>query len=122
MSTAGIMGLVALPFGLGLLGFVEPCTIGSTLVFIKHIEGLDRGEKLIEVGLFAITRALFIGALGVTAAMLGTAFLGFQRGAWIALGALYVVIGTVYVIGCAGALMIAAGPTLLRPSRFPRSD
>src|SRR5260370_1976469 len=116
VSTAGIMGLVALPCGVGLLGFVEPCTMGSTLVFIKHIEGLDRAEKLIEVGLFAITRALFIGALGVTAAMLGTAFLGFQRGAWIALGALYVVIGTVYVIGCAGALLMAAGATPFGPA------
>src|ERR671930_2699084 len=107
MSTAGIAGLVAVPFGLGLLGFVEPCTIGSTLVFIKHIEGLDRAETLIEVGLFAITRALFIGALGIMAVVLGTAFLGFQRGAWIVLGALYVAIGTIYGIGRADRLMLA---------------
>jgi cytochrome c-type biogenesis protein len=118
MSAAGVASLVAAPLGLGLLGFVEPCTIGSTLVFIKHIEGLDRAEKLIEVGLFAITRALFIGALGIAAVVLGTAFLGFQRGAWIVLGVLYVVIGTVYVIGRAGALMIAAGPSLSRVSEL----
>lgn len=113
---SGIVSLVALPIGLGLLGFVEPCTIGSSLVFIKHIEGRDRAGKLAEVGLFALTRALFIGALGIAAVALGTNFVGFQRGAWIALGALYLAIGVVYAAGRAGALMVAVGPSLARLS------
>jgi cytochrome c-type biogenesis protein len=100
------------PFGLGLLGFVEPCTIGSTLIFIKHIEGRGRAGKLAEVGLFAVTRALLIGALGIAAAALGTAFLGFQRGAWITLGGLYLALGALYAAGRARALMVAAGPSL----------
>ena len=100
------------PFGLGLLGFVEPCTIGSTLIFVKHIEGRDAGGKLAEVGLFAVTRGLFIGALGVLAVVLGSAFLGFQRAAWIVLGALYVGLGLLIVAGRAGMLMVALGPRL----------
>ena len=116
MTTAAVVSLFALPIGLGLLGFVEPCMIGSSLVFIKHIEGRDRKGKLAEVGLFALTRALFIGALGIAAAAFGARFFGFQRGAWIALGALYLAIGAVYLAGRAGALTIAVGPTLSRLS------
>jgi cytochrome c-type biogenesis protein len=107
---------VLLPFGLGLVGFVEPCTIGSSLIFVKHMEGRNAGGKLAEVGLFAITRALFIGALGVLAVALGTVFLGFQKAAWIALGTVYVGLGLLYVTGRAGALMVTLGPSLSRLS------
>ena len=116
MIPGGFAGLVALPFGLGLLGFVEPCTIGSSLVFIKHIEGRDRAGKLVEAGLFALARALFIGALGIAAVALGSAFIDFQRGAWIALGGLYLALGAVYVVERAGTLAVALGPSLARLS------
>jgi cytochrome c-type biogenesis protein len=104
--------MVLLPIGLGLLGFVEPCTIGSSLIFVKHMEGRNARGKLAEVSLFAVTRALFIGALGVLAVAVGTAFLGLQKAAWIALGALYVGLGVLYVAGRAGALMVVLGPSL----------
>jgi len=67
MTGLSLRGALLVPFGLGLLGFVEPYTIGSTLIFVKHIEGRDAGGKLAEVGLFAVTRGLFIGALGTLA-------------------------------------------------------
>lgn len=118
MTVPAVLSLFALPFGLGLLGFVEPCTIGSSLIFIKYIEGRDRVGKLVEVGLFALTRALFIGILGVAAVALGAQFIAFQRGAWIALGALYLAIGTLYLAGRAGVLMVAAGPSLSRLSEL----
>jgi cytochrome c-type biogenesis protein len=109
-------GLVVLPLGLGLLGFVEPCSVGSTLIFLKHLEGKERSAKLTQVAVFATTRALFIGLLGIFAVLLGNAFLGFQRGAWIALGAIYVALGLLYVLGKAGALMVSIGPNLARLS------
>jgi cytochrome c-type biogenesis protein len=108
--------MVLLPFGLGLLGFVEPCTIGSSLIFVKHMEGRNAGSKLAEVSLFAVTRALFIGALGVLAVALGATFLGLQKAAWIALGGLYVGLGVLYLAGRAGTLMVALGPSLSRLS------
>ena len=46
--------------------------------------------------------------------MLGTAFLGLQRGAWIVLGGVYVLLGLLYLVGKAGALMFALGPSLAR--------
>ncbi len=108
--------LVALPVGLGLLGFVEPCSIGSTLVFIKHIEGKDGAAKLAQVGLFALVRAVFIGLLGVLAVVLGTAFFGLQRVAWIVLGAAYVALGLLYLTGRASILMTSLGPSMARLS------
>lgn len=111
-----LTGLVLLPVGLGLLGFVEPCSIGSTLLVIKHLEGKGAASRLTQVGVFAGTRAVFIGLLGVLAAVLGAAFLGFQRAAWIALGTIYVLLGVLYLAGRAGTLMVSIGPSLARLS------
>lgn len=35
----GLTTLVLLPLAFGLLGFIEPCSIGSTLIVIKSLEG-----------------------------------------------------------------------------------
>ena len=73
----GLFNLLILPLGLGLFGFIEPCSIGSSLIFIKYLEGRKDTRKLAETALFAVTRALFIGSLGVAAVLVGTAFVGF---------------------------------------------
>ncbi len=109
-----LTNLVVLPVGLGLLGFVEPCSIGSTLVFAKSLEGRSPTSKLAQVGVFAVTRAAFIGVLGVFAVVFGAAFLGLQRGAWMLLGAIYLLLGLLYLTGRAKALMVSLGPSLGR--------
>jgi len=108
--------LVLLPIGLGLVGFVEPCSIGSTLIFIKQLEGKGASSKLAQVSVFAFTRALFIGLLGMIAVLLGAAFLGFQKLAWVFLGAIYLAIGALYLGGKARVLMVSLGPSLARLS------
>ncbi|WP_259966454.1 cytochrome c biogenesis protein CcdA [Leisingera aquaemixtae] len=107
-----MFNLLVLPVGLGLFGFIEPCSIGSSLIFIKYLEGKPGAQKLSETVLFALTRALFIGGLGAAAAFVGAAFVGFQRGAWIVLGAGYAAIGILYLVGRAGFLMRTIGPRL----------
>lgn len=101
-----------IPFGLGLLGFVEPCSIGSSLIFVKYMEGKGAGPKIVEVSLFMLTRAIIIGLLGMLAAVFGAAFLGFQKAMWIAFGAVYALIGLLYVLGRIRPLMISVGPSL----------
>jgi hypothetical protein len=81
------LDLVALPIAFGLFGFIEPCSIGSTLIFVKAMEGKPAPVKLAQVSLFAGSRAAFIGILGAIAVMVGGAFFGFQKAAWILLGA-----------------------------------
>lgn len=85
MTEFGFINLFVLPAALGLLGFIEPCSIGSSLIFIKYLERKETARKLAETMLFAATRAVFIGALGILAVLLGAAFLGLQKGAWILL-------------------------------------
>lgn len=104
--------LVLIPFALGLLGFIEPCTVGSSLLFVKYLEGKDASAKLVQTTAFALTRALFIGAMGAAAAFVGAAFLSAQRGFWVLLGTLYVVLGALYLARRQAVLMRMLGPKL----------
>ena len=122
MTEFGFINLLVLPAALGLFGFVEPCSIGSSLIFIKYLERKAATRRLAETILFAVTRALFIGGLGILAVLLGTAFLGVQRGAWVLLGAIYVLIGGLYLAGRAQALMRSVGrASRALPARVGRS-
>lgn len=112
--TESLTAAVLLPIGLGLIGFIEPCSIGSTLVFIKVMEGKTATVKLWQVGVFTATRALFIGALGAVAVVVGSGFIGFQKAMWTGLGALYVALGLLFVAGRAGYIMASLGPSLAR--------
>ena len=112
--TESLTAAVLLPIGLGLFGFIEPCSIGSTLVFIKVMEGKAPAVKLWQVGVFTATRALFIGALGAVAVLAGSAFIGFQKAMWTGLGALYVALGLLFLAGRAGYVMVSLGPSLAR--------
>ena len=116
MIETGFLNLVAIPAGLGLIGFAEPCSIGSSLVFAKYLEGKSAAAKVAETSLFALTRAVFIGLLGVFAALLGALFLDLQRGAWLLLGGGYVLLGLLLATGRARALMVTIGPDLRRLS------
>lgn len=121
MIDASITGLVIVPAGLGLIGFVEPCSIGSSLVFVKYLEGRNGTAKVVETTLFALTRATFIGLLGASAALIGALFLDLQRGGWLLLGGAYVALGLLVATGRARALMVTIGPGL-RTLSGPRAS
>ncbi len=112
MSGAELTATFLLPVGLGLFGFVEPCSIGSTLLFIKLIEGKRAAVKVGQVAMFAFTRAIFIGSLGAAAALIGGVFLGFQKAGWLLLGLAYCAIGILYLTGRIAWLMRSIGPRL----------
>jgi cytochrome c-type biogenesis protein len=112
--TDPLITAILLPIGLGLFGFIEPCSIGSTLVFIKVMEGRSPRVKLWQIGVFTATRALFIGALGAVAVVVGSAFIGFQKAMWTGLGVVYVALGVLFLAGRASHIMISLGPGLAR--------
>lgn len=101
--------LIALPLGLGLLGFVEPCTVGSSLLFLYYLEGRSANEQLRQTLIFAFVRALLMGLLGVAAVMVGAAFVDFQRSAWVFMGAAYLLLGVAYLTGHVDRLKRSAG-------------
>lgn len=112
MGKPGLFNLVALPIFFGLIGFVEPCSIGSTLLMLKQIEARPMRAKIVQTVVFGATRALIIGLLGSLAAVLGSAFLGLQKAAWLVLGLVYVALGLLYLAGKASLLMRSFGPRL----------
>ena len=90
MNTVDIINMFLLPLGLGLFGFIEPCSIGASLLFAEYLEGKETSHKLMQVSVFALVRALLMGALGLAAFWIGMSFLGFQRGVWIVFGIIYI--------------------------------
>ncbi len=116
MSEIYLVNLVLLPVGLGLLGFMEPCSMGANLLFIKYLEGKATARKLAHTGVFMLTRSLFIGALGILAVIIGATVVTVQKGFWILLGGVYLILGALYLAGRAGFLMRTLGPGLRRLS------
>lgn len=116
MSWFDFMNTVLFPAGLGLLGFVEPCSMGTSLLFIKFLEGKDAAHKIAQVAVFAVTRTLLMSALGLSAAIIGSVFQFFQKGLWIAFGIGYAVIGGIYIAGKSRPLAAELGLRLSRIS------
>lgn len=114
MSGAELWSLIVLPLGLGLFGFIEPCSLGSTLLFVKYLEGRGKSAMLGETFLFMLARAAFIGALGIFAALVGTAFIGLQKGVWIVFGLTYAALGLLLLAGYGARVMVPLGVRLSR--------
>lgn len=107
-----VTALILAPIGFGLLGFIEPCAIGATLLFIKTTEGKSSKVKLGQVVAFSLSRALFVGLLGGAAALVGASLLTAQKAIWVIVGLLYLIIGGLYLVGRIGILMRSIGPRL----------
>jgi hypothetical protein len=65
----------------------------STPLFVRYLDAKDARAKVVETTAFAVTRAVFMGGLGMIAAFIGGRFLGLHRWFWIALGLAYVALG-----------------------------
>lgn len=105
-----------LPLGLGLLGFIEPCSVGPSLLFVRYTEANTAKTKATQVFVFTLVRAIFIGLLGVLAAIIGKAFLDLQKAGWVLLGALYILLGIIHLAGKSSSVMRSIGPSLGRLS------
>ncbi len=94
--------LVLLPIGLGLLGFIEPCTIGAHLLFLDTQNGRSNHAKLKAVLTFVATRSLVAGLFGALIAFLGQKVISAQTGIWLIFGVIYLAIGLAFLVGRAG--------------------
>ena len=94
--------LIWLPLGLGLLGFIEPCTIGGHLIFLDTQVGRAHIHRAIAVLIFTLTRSLVTGLFGALVAFLGQHLIAVQTGAWLIFGGVYFALGLTFLVGRSG--------------------
>jgi cytochrome c-type biogenesis protein len=91
--------LLWLPAGLGLLGFIEPCTIGGHLIFLSTQNGRSRAEKMNAVLVFIAVRALTVGMFGAMISYAGHYLVSLQTNLWLVFGSIYLLIGGIFLAG-----------------------
>ncbi len=113
--------LVLLPAGLGLLGFVEPCTIGGHLLFLDTQNGRSGRARVNAMASFILVRALVMGLFGALISVLGKSLIGAQTGFWLVFGTTYLVVGIAFLFGRAGLIKrrITLAPAAWRQARNP---
>ena len=82
-----------LAFGLGLLGFIEPCTVGAHMLFLQGQRTRSMDQRLRAVVTFLLARLLVMGGFGGAIVVLGQRLIGVQTGAWLVFGIVYLSIG-----------------------------
>ncbi len=84
--------ITLVPIAFGLLGFVEPCSIGANILFLGYLQAKERG-KVLEAVKFTVTRALFLGLIGLAAGVMGQSLRMGTYSYSIILGFLYILLG-----------------------------
>lgn len=102
--------LVALAFGLGLLGFVEPCTIGAHLLFLDRQQARPAPRRLAAAVSFIAARIVVMAGFGGAIAYLGQRAIGIQTGFWLVFGAIYLTLGVAMLFRLDHALRHRIGP------------
>ncbi|MBI4528501.1 MAG: hypothetical protein HY695_32305 [Deltaproteobacteria bacterium] len=80
------------PIVFGLIGFVEPCSIGANIIFLGYLQAREAG-KILEAVKFTITRALFLGVIGLLVGVVGQPMRTGTYSYSLLLGVGYVVLG-----------------------------
>jgi len=96
--------LAVLPIALGLLGFIEPCTIGGHLVFLDTQKERSKIAKIKAVVIFLLTRSFVAGLFGALIMFLGQSLISLQTGIWLVFGLIYFAIGVLFLAGKAGLI------------------
>jgi cytochrome c-type biogenesis protein len=97
------------PLALGLLGFIEPCSIGGHLAFLSSLAGQSTTRRLTSLAVFTAARTTIFGALGIVVSLVGLLFVDGQKIFWFLFGLAYIVLGAVYLAGKAVHLMRGIG-------------
>ena len=92
------LSFLALAFGLGLLGFIEPCSIGANGIFLGYLQTKDRSARLFEILKFTLGRSAALGLFGLGIALMGSLIFSAQKGFWLLLGLLYLALGITVIL------------------------
>jgi len=86
--------IIVVPIAFGLVGFVEPCSIGANIIFLGYLE--SRGSsRILDAVKFTITRALFLGLIGLAVGIAGQSLMIGAYSYSLLLGIFYVALGFV---------------------------
>lgn len=110
---------ILLPMGLGLLGFVEPCTVGAHLVYLRSQGSLPFAGRVRSLTAFVLMRALVAGLFGAFVAALGEMLIGVQTTLWLVFGLVYLAIAVSLL---AGRPRFMAAPVNLAPQRWQEAQ
>ncbi|SEW31143.1 cytochrome c-type biogenesis protein [Aliiroseovarius sediminilitoris] len=88
-----------LAFGLGLLGFIEPCTIGAHMLFLGGQRARSMGQRISAAFIFILARLVVMGGFGGLIVVLGQRLIGVQTSAWLVFGAIYLGLGFAIISG-----------------------
>ena len=87
------------PIGLGLLGFLEPCSLGANAIFLSYVMPLSGWRRIAEALTFTLSRGVFLGLIAATVGAAGGAVLVLQRWYIMALGGVFVLLGVLVLTG-----------------------
>lgn len=82
-----------LAFGLGLLGFIEPCTIGVHMLFLAGQRDRQMRARLEAAVAFLFARLIVMGGFGGLIVVVGQRLIGVQTGTWLIFGTIYLGLG-----------------------------
>ena len=113
--------ILVLPFALGLLGFVEPCTVGAHLLFLNTVRAKANAAKAVTTMIFVAVRALVMGGIGAVVALVGQPLIDMQSALWLAFGIFYLAIGLAYATDRISILMrgIELAPAAWKAAESP---
>jgi cytochrome c-type biogenesis protein len=83
---------MSIPVLFGLIGFIQPCSVGINAIFLGHLRGRN---KLAEILKFAAVRSIFLAIFGLVAGLIGRVFY-FQKEV---LAAFYLLLGALFIVG-----------------------
>jgi cytochrome c-type biogenesis protein len=87
------------PIGLGLIGFLEPCSLGANAIFLSYVAPLSGWRRVGEALTFTLSRGVFLGLIGAVAGAAGGAVLALQRWYITTLGIVFVLLGLLVLTG-----------------------
>jgi cytochrome c-type biogenesis protein len=89
--------MIILPFVFGLIGFVEPCSMGINMMFLSSVNQTSSARRIKEITVFMLVRALVLALLGLSVAFVGNRLFSFNQGFLIILALIYISIGLLMI-------------------------
>jgi len=69
---------ILIPLVFGLIGFIEPCSLGINIIFLNRIKGFNRVKRISETLIFNSVRGFFLSLVGLSAAFVGSKIITIQ--------------------------------------------